>query len=406
MSRVLLLCPEPLGHGQPAGVGIRFLEMARVLRSDGHSVTMLSPDAGAIDGCRGEYINPRTLLSVSEASDVAVVQGHVANAFFMQAASIPTVIDLYDPYIIENLHYYAEQGPEVFNHDHTTLTNSLLRGDFFLCASEAQRLFYLGALLAVGRLHPIAFDSSPDLQSLIRIAPFGVQEPRGIAPRNLDEPAVLFGGIYDWYDPILAIEAIVIARKSLPRLTLTFMLHPNPDITPQGKLGEAVQYVKRNGYEGFIRFEPWVAYDDRAAFFDSFTFALLTFRRSIETDLAMRTRIYDYLWRGLPIVTSSAPGTDEILERYDAGVVVREESADAFAREIVSMAGDRAKYERMTRNTQTFVSEHQWSRTLEPLRTFCAAPRFDTAKETFAARPAILRRRRSIFSRLKRRLAR
>ena len=44
MSRVMLVCPEPLGHGQPAGVGIRFLEIARVLRADGHEVTTLAPD--------------------------------------------------------------------------------------------------------------------------------------------------------------------------------------------------------------------------------------------------------------------------------------------------------------------------------------------------------------------------
>ena len=43
MTRVLLVCPEPLGHKQPAGIGIRFLEMERVLRADGHEVTLLSP---------------------------------------------------------------------------------------------------------------------------------------------------------------------------------------------------------------------------------------------------------------------------------------------------------------------------------------------------------------------------
>jgi len=405
MSRVLLLCPEPLGHGQPAGVGIRFLEIARVLRDDGHSITMLSPDAGAIDGCRGEYITPQTLDAVSAASDVAVVQGHVANAFFMQAHPIPTVIDLYDPYIIENLHYYAEQGAEVFHHDHTTLTNSLLRGDLFLCASEAQRLFYLGALLAVGRLHPIVFESSPHLDSLLRIAPFGVQAARDVAARDLERPNVLFGGIYDWYDPILAIDAIALARETLPKITLTFTTHPNPDITPQGKLGEAVEYVKRNRFADFIRFEPWVAYGARAEFFDRFALALLTFRPSIETDLAMRTRVYDYLWCGLPIVTSSAAGTDEILERYDAGSVMRVDSAEEIADEIVAIVRSPEAYNRMQRRTQNFVREHQWTTTLEPLREFCRAPRFDTTKETFAVRPAIANRPRSILSRLKRRLA-
>ena len=369
-------------------------------------MTILSPVAGTVEGCRGDYITPHTLRSVSAASDAAVVQGHVANAFFMQAHPVPTVIDLYDPYIIENLHYYAEQGAEVFSHDHATLTNSLLRGDLFLCASEAQRMFYLGALLAVGRVHPIVFESSPHLDVLLRIAPFGVQPPQPVAERNLDAPAILFGGIYDWYDPILAIDAIAIVRRSLPNVSLTFTMHPNPDITPQDKLGEAVAYVKRNAYDSFVRFEPWVAYNERASFFDRFALALLTFRPSIETDLAMRTRIYDYLWRGLPIVTSAAPGTDEILERYDAGAVVREESAEAFAREVVSIVRDREKYDRMTRGSQEFVREHQWAKTLEPLREFCARPSFDTTKETFAARPAIIDRPRSILSRLKRRLAR
>src|SRR5260370_1277808 len=108
MTRALLLCPEPLGHGQPAGVGIRFLEMA---------------------------------------------QGHAANDLFAHGNAIPTVVDLYDPFIIENLNYYETRGAEVFTHDHATLMRSLLRGDLFLCASSAQRLFYLGALMAAGRVN-------------------------------------------------------------------------------------------------------------------------------------------------------------------------------------------------------------------------------------------------------------
>ena len=396
MSRVMLVCPEPLGHGQPAGIGIRFLEIARVLRDDGHSVTVLSPDAGEVAGCTSAYINPETLLSVSEGSDVAVVQGHVANAFFLQAAPIPTVVDLYDPYIIENLHYYAERGAEVFQHDHFTLMNSLARADFFLCASEAQRLFYLGALLAAGRLNPAVFESDPDLHSLIAVAPFGVPNVgRASAPPGRAEArptlAILFGGIYDWYDPILAIEAV----RLVPNATLTFTHHPNPDLTPQGRLAEAMEHVRVKKYD-HVRFEPWAPYEQRATFFARFDLALLTFPRSLETDLSMRTRIYDYLWCGLPIVTSSAPGTDEILARYDAGTVVHEETPQAFAEAIRNVRFD-GDFER-------FVREHQWDRTLAPLREFCRAPRFERTKDAFAMRPAIPERPVSILRRLKRRL--
>ena len=208
----------------------------------------------------------------------------------------------------------------MFTHDHATVINALLRADFFLCASEAQRLFWLGTLLAVGRLNPAAFESDANLESLIRIAPFGVPPPRERAIAS--EPRVLFGGVYDWYDPILAIDAVALARESLPQISLTFTKHPNPSLTPQGKAAEAMQYVKKRGYESFVRFEPWFEYERRFEFFERFALALLTFPQSLETELSMRTRVYDYLWGGLPILSSSAPGTDEILTCYRCGTVV------------------------------------------------------------------------------------
>ena len=403
MTRVLLVCPEPLGHGQPAGVGIRFLEMARVLRDDGHSITILSPDAGTLQGCQADYINPSTIARHTNDNDMAVLQGHVANGYFMDAKPIPTVIDLYDPFIVENLHYYAEQGAGVFGHDHMTLMNSLVRGDFFLCASEAQRFFYLGALIAAGRLNPMLFEADPRAETLIRIAPFGVQPARDVATRNLETPEILFGGIYDWYDPVCAIEAVAIARESVDGITLTFTTHPNPEITPQGKLGEAMAHVEKHGYD-FVKFEPWVAYEQRAAFFDRFALALLSFPRSLETDLSMRTRIYDYLWCGLPVISSSAPGTDEILTRYHAGRVIAHDSPQTFANEVVALILAHETYYSMVRGTQHFVHEHQWPRTLGPLRDFCRAPKADATKETFAAAPAIPDPPRSILHRIRRRL--
>jgi glycosyltransferase involved in cell wall biosynthesis len=397
----MLVCPEPLGHGHPAGVGVRFVEMAHVLRGDGHDVTVLSPDAGAIEGCRAVAISGEAFASVSAECDVAVIQGHIINAFLQHARPIPIVIDLYDPFIIENLNYYAERGTEVFQYDHLTVMNSLVRGDFFLCASEAQRLFYLGLMVAVGRLNPALFESDPRLESLIRIAPFGVQAARAPKPRRAHD--ILFGGIYDWYDPVKAIEAVALVRRSMPDVTLTFTRHPNPDITPQGKLAEAIEHVRRKRYD-FVRFEPWAAYAQRAEYFEQFGLALLTFPRSLETDLSMRTRIYDYLWCGLPVVTSSAPGTDELLARYGAGSVIASDEPEAFAKEIVALLSERERYERMSAAGQRFVLEHQWDRTLLPLREFCRAPRFEKTKELFAIPRTIRERPPSILARIRRRL--
>jgi glycosyltransferase involved in cell wall biosynthesis len=399
MTRALLVCPEPLGHRQPAGIGIRFLEMAKVLLADGHEVTLLSRDAGAVAGCRVDAITPETLRRYTSEADVAVVQGHAANDLFAHGNAIPTVVDLYDPFIVENLHYYETRGAEVFTHDHATLMQSLLRGDLFLCASAAQRLFYLGALLAIGRVNPIAFENDPHLDALIRIAPFGVPATAGVSPVGDSRTEVLFGGIYDWYDPLLAIDAIAIARTTLPDITLTFTTHPNPSLTPQGKLADAIAYANEKSYD-FVRFEPWVAYEERAAFYSRFGAALLTFPQSIETDLSMRTRVYDYLWGGLPIVTSSAPGTDELLTKYGAGVVVRSTSPNDFAEALVHASHD----EHMRDGTRQFVNDHQWHRTLQPLIEFVRAPRIDPRKDAFAATLQVPEHPRSFLDRIKRRI--
>ncbi|HSP34937.1 MAG TPA: hypothetical protein VLU46_11525, partial [Thermoanaerobaculia bacterium] len=272
------------------------------------------------------------------------------------------------------------------------------------CASEAQRLFYLGLLLALGRLNPLLFESDPRLESLIRIAPFGVQTPRPTVKRDLTRPAILFGGIYDWYDPILAIDAVAIARKSIPALTLTFTRHPNPELTPQGKAADAVRHVKSKQCESFVRFEPWTAYDERGAFFDRFTLALLAFPHSLETELAMRTRIYDFLWGALPVISSAAPGTGELLASYGAGVTVEGETPEAFAAAILATLRDRANYDSMVGGTGAFVRAHQWRSVLEPLVEFIRAPHFDETKEVFAASLQVPERPPSILDRIKRRI--
>jgi len=374
MSRVMLVCPEPLGKSQPAGIGIRFLEMRNVLVADGHDVTLLSAP-----------VTSEQLRDVSATADVAVVQGHIANDFFVHARALPTVVDLYDPFIVENLHYDDDR---IYAHDHATFLNSLLHGDLFLCASEAQRLFYLGSLLSTGRVNPITFDN---LNGLIRIAPFGVAARRaGGAPAphrgSLD---VLFGGIYDWYDTVLAIEAAKFAG-----VRLTFTRHPNPDITPQGELARAMQYVEANGID-FVEFVPWVPYDERGAFYDRFSAALMTFPQSLETDLSMRTRVYDYLWAGLPIVSSSAPGTDDIIERY--GAVVRGNDPADYAKALLRVIETPI-------DTTPFVEAHQWSRTLAPLVDFCRAPRIDESKESFGVRMHAPERPASILDRIKRKI--
>ena len=163
-----------------------------------------------------------------------------------------------------------------------------------------------------------------------------------------------------------------------------------------------MEYVEKRGLRSAVRFEPWAPYEERAAFLGRFGAALITFPQSLETDLSMRTRVYDYLWAGLPVVTSSAPGTDEVISRYGAGLIVKSESAADFAQALVRVVG--ADRERMTAGTARFSAEHQWTDTLQPLRVFCRNPRIDPTKEMFATTLTLPERPPSILDRIRRRI--
>jgi glycosyltransferase involved in cell wall biosynthesis len=406
VSRVLLVCPEPLGHRNPAGVGIRFLEFARALVEDGHRVEVLSPDAGAVPGCASGAADYATLRGAAARADLTVVQGHAVNEVLTAGVDTPLVVDLYDPYIVENFHYWNERGAEVFRHDHATLMSSLAAGDLFLCASEAQRLFYAGLLVSSGRVNPELFDADPDLTSLIRIVPFGVQPPRRPRAEGPIPRRIFFGAVYDWYDPFLAVEAVALARNDEPELTLTFTHHPNADRTPQSLFGRLKKHVESAG-ASFVKLDPWIAYEERGAFYDTFGLALLTFRSSLETDLAMRTRMFDCFWGELPVVTSSAGGTDPLVAQYAAGTVVRGTDPGPYAAGIVDLLRSPERYREALRGCRDFTAEHQWTRLLEPLLAFCRAPRRERARATFAApAPALGGRPEPLARRVRRRLRR
>jgi len=305
-----------------------------------------------------------------------MVQGHLANDFFAHRTPVPTIVDLYDPFIVENFQYLETLGPAVFENDLRTLRLSLAEGDFFLCASDAQREFYLGALVATGRLNSARYADDPTCRSLIDLVPFGVP-PTAPGVPDRESGRVLFGGIYDWYDPMMAIDAVRQARSQISGLTLSFTRHPNAKSTPQSKLAAAEVAAQS---DRFVEFAEWTPYEERLAHYRRHSVALLTFSPSLETDLAMRTRIFDYLWAGVPVISSSAPGTDEIIERHGAGAVVREQSPAAFAAALTALLTDAPRYERAVNGAGAWAAQNGWDVVTRPLVDFCRAPHFDAHK--------------------------
>jgi hypothetical protein len=149
MSRIALISSEPIRE-RMAGIGIRYLELARRLPEAGFEVVLLSPAAPEESAALGlDPSSVRTfeagrLRELVQGCTAAVAQGQLANHLLLELPELPTALDLYDPWLVENLHYTETLGLDPYKNDHATWVLQLSQGDFFLCSSEEQRTFTWG----------------------------------------------------------------------------------------------------------------------------------------------------------------------------------------------------------------------------------------------------------------------
>jgi len=401
MSRAFLICPEPV-RAVTAGVGTRFLTLARVLAEAGHEVTLAAPNdpdeaAPPPDGVRLLRAEPDRLGDQAGRHDWVLLHGHLGNHFLSQRDDLPVVVDLYDPFLIENLHYHRDLGFEPFTTDHATWRLQMARGDLFLCSSEEQRLYYLGWLTALGRVNPLAVEEDPTLERLIVELPFGTPEgpppqppPRGEVLPGADEaaPYLYFGGIYDWYDPEIVLEALPAVLEHDSRTTVVFVEHPHPELTPMAAAARARKTAKRRGWLGSrALFEPWRPFDRRFELAQVCDLAVATHRPGIETDLSLRTRLVDLMWLGLPVVVTAGGTMGRVVAEEGAGAVGPAGDADALSAAVIELLRNADLRRRASEAGRRWASGRGWRRVAAPLLEFAASPRRDPHRERFDVAP-------------------
>ena len=390
--KIALLCSEPIKK-EMGGIGIRYLEMARQLPGHGLDVVLISPgDEDALASFHLDIADVRKfreghLKSLISDCDCVVAQGQLANYLPLEAPEIPAAIDLYDPWLIENLSYYDTLGLGPFQNDHRSWILQLSHGDFFLCSSEEQRHFYLGFLTALGRVNPKILKDDPGLEKLIAPVPFGI--PDELPPHRAYLPAsesrekrLLFGGVYDWYDPWTLLDAL--DRFTSVEWTLLFMKTANPETTPQ----EMYNRLKsRAGIDQTkIRFMDRVPAERRFDLLRDADVLISPHKINIETHLSLRTRFIEALAVGLPVVCTKAGSLSRLIEEHRAGWVVPPQDPDAILAALEEISGDAEETEVRKANALQLSRKFRWKEVLGPLVRFCQNPRRETTKEEFAVR--------------------
>lgn len=393
--KVAVVTQDVIGE-RLAGPAIRAVAMGRALVSEGHDVRVHSADAASSPL---DIVVPGSLSSADAAAtarwaDVVVVQGDVLDARpALGRGSGTMVCDLYDPFELEGLvrgvDLPVEARYSATRRALSVLSGQLARGDLFLCASERQRLFWLGHLDAAGRVNPATYDADPTLASLLVVVPFGIEDeaPTRDGPglrgevEGLDDASRILlwgGGIYDWLDPLPLIDAVAELAPEIPELRLVFMgtAHPNPAVRPPTMLGEARRLAAARDVEHAVLFhDGWVPYEQRHNVLLDAEVGVSGHRPHIETLLAYRTRILDYIWAGLPVLTTAGDALGDLVAAEGLGAVVPPSDPAAVASALRGLLLDPDRAAEVRRNVAAAAPAMRWSVALRPLLDHCAAPR-------------------------------
>jgi glycosyltransferase involved in cell wall biosynthesis len=377
-----------------AGPAIRALHMARALARE-HPVELLTTNRAEPldDTFDSGHVEPDELVRRAAAADVVVVQGDaLRRAPGLRDLEAAIVVDLYDPFHLEILE--QSRGLDAATRRATIAASldvvdaQIRRGDFFLCASDRQRDFWLGHLAAAGRVNERNYDADPALHSLLAVVPFGVEDDppqhrapavRGVVPGiGPDDELVLWGGgIYDWFDPFTVIRAVDRLRQRRDRLRLFFAgaRHPNPDVGETTTAARARALSDELGLTGVhVFFHDWVDYSERENVLTEADIGVSAHVEHVETAYSFRTRVLDYLWAGLPVVTTRGDTLAGAIETEGAGTAVPPGDVAALASALERLLGDEAARAAAAEASARLATAYRWSTALAPLVAFCARP--------------------------------
>ena len=416
---VLLVTHEALRTNM-SGPAIRVLEMARALSRTAR-VTVCAPGPLEVRDDRVALVpfdpsRPTALRSQAETADALIVQGFALTSYpFLTSLVCPIVADLYCPFTIEHLEQHRAAGGQAPSHDAEAASilqvqnAQLQQADFFICASERQRDFWIGTLHTAGRVNPRTLARDADLRSLIDVVPFGLPSEsvnaaadrarssriakglpggvmKGVHPsiRTTDRVLLWGGSLLDWQDPETLITAVARLAHRRDDVKLFFMgvKHPNPQVAPMAVVERSRRLAESLGIAGtHVIFNDWVPYDERALYLSEADLGVSTHHAHLETRYAFRTRMLDYLWARLPIVCTEGDHFGDLVHMKGLGRAVAPGDADALAAAIAEMLDSDTARRAASAALGVVADTMTWDRVVDPLRQWCADPAFAADRE-------------------------
>ncbi len=347
-----------------SGAGVRAWGLGKGLEARGHSVTFLVPEKPNAPHVDGESVRVYTLRNLdlvlrSCSADVIVFQGW-GRLPYVGKLDVPVVIDFHGPSVIE---MDIMRNPLLWLFKRVKL-ESIARADYFICAGEAQKNYFLAWLLLAG----------VDMRT----------DPIGVVPLSMppempvwdpyDEITFVQGGHFvPWVDTSKALLACVAFLERRGRGRLKIFGGKNPGIPfPDDSVDRLLERLRASSV---VDYSGMIPADEVTEYYRHCHVAIDLQKKNPERRLAFTTRTVHYLWCGLPVIYNNYAELSRYIETYDAGWTLDPDDTERLYSIFDEICSSQELVRTKSRNAQRLVAEKlTWYKAIEDLEVFCREP--------------------------------
>ena len=369
MSSVLLVgddgCRTSAGMGTGACIA-RTIRFRNVLISHGFDVSVCSPREG-----KAGVSEVRKFLARGLFDCIVAISPFPAEAVVGAYPELPLWIDMNGMHPAE---LQLEPGLDKRSGERMlrmlSLENMLLfRGDAFSAPSRRQTYALCGELLLLGR--NISSDNS---QLMVFPIPHCSNEVGNFSSEPDGVIRIISTGSFNlWFDEVMLFSALeqAMGYNNSIRFEATGGRVP---FSPE-KYDNFCEMVAASRFKHRFTLHGWVSIEELNKIYSRASIATYTDITSPETLLGARTRVLDWVSRGIPVVCTEGAEISEDIRRHNLGVVVPSGDSESLANAFIALAEDSALAESVKH------SQKKWCETIgssshvfDPLIRWCNDP--------------------------------
>ncbi len=383
-KRCLIISQGPVPspeHTKVEGGGLRCWGLAKGLYANGitevtvayHDSYKKEPFTSEYEGIELVTWDNETVGQLLQNYDTIIVSYCMGDLSVAVADTInphqQLILDCYVPIYVE-VSARDSDDPDreyaAFHQDVGNWGHVLKRGDLFLCSSEAQKNYYKGVLSALGRINPITYHDQ-----MIHVVPYGIYRDQAHASakpisklltKKESKKILWFGGIYPWFDLRTLVDSIKLLNESV-EATLVIVGARNPFNTHPDfvrKYDELMQYIESSQAGEYIKVQDWIKFEDRADWYLDSDVVVVVNQEGPENELAWRTRLVDFMWADLPIITNGGDPLGETLITWGAAVRFNGLTPKQMSTDLSSLLKDEKTTTSLKANLAKLKKEFYW----------------------------------------------